>query len=62
LQNNWNNDSCLPIPGVRCSGEGYPVYVVNAISVGDVKAGVDFAMENDVRLVVKGTGHDYLGR
>jgi len=28
----------------------------------DVKAGVDFARERNVRLIVKGTGHDYLGR
>jgi hypothetical protein len=60
--NNFNNDSCLPFPLVPCSGEGYPVYVVNATSADDVKKGVDFARENNVRLVVKATGHDYLGR
>jgi hypothetical protein len=60
--NNWNNDSCLPYPGTPCSGEGYPIYVVNATCKEDVKKGVDFATENDVRLIVKGTGHDYLGR
>jgi hypothetical protein len=59
---NWNNDSCLPYPGTPCSGEGYPVYVINATSKEDVKAGVDFARENNVRLIVKGSGHDYLGR
>lgn len=62
IENNWNNDTCLPIPTVPCSGEGYPVYVVNATSAEDVKKGVDFARENNVRLIVKGTGHDYLGR
>jgi len=60
--NNWNNDSCLPSPLAPCSGEGYPVYVVNATCVEDVQKGVDFAREHNVRLVVKGTGHDYLGR
>jgi hypothetical protein len=60
--NNWNNDSCLPYPDTPCSGEGYPVYVVNATCEDDVKKGVDFARENNVRLIVKGTGHDYLGR
>jgi hypothetical protein len=59
---NWNNDSCLPYPGTPCSGEGYPVYVINATSKEDVKAGVDFARKNNVRLIVKGSGHDYLGR
>jgi hypothetical protein len=62
IVNNWNNDTCLPIPTVPCSGEGYPVYVVNATGKEDVKAGVDFARTNNVRLIVKGTGHDYLGR
>jgi hypothetical protein len=60
--NNFNNDSCLPYPQDPCTGEGYPVYVVNATSKDDVKKGVDFARENNVRLVVKATGHDYIGR
>ncbi|RFU32605.1 hypothetical protein B7463_g3715, partial [Scytalidium lignicola] len=63
LWNNWNNDSCVPwlIPS-PCSGEGYPVYVINATSKEDVKKGVDFARKHNVRLNIKGTGHDYLGR
>lgn len=60
--NNFNNDTCLPNPNVTCSGAGYPVYVVNATCAGDVKKGVDFARQHDIRLIVKGTGHDYLGR
>jgi hypothetical protein len=60
--NNFNNDTCLPNPNVTCSGAGYPVYVVNATCAEDVKKGVDFARQHDIRLIVKGTGHDYLGR
>jgi hypothetical protein len=60
--NNWNNESCLPTLPSPCSGEGYPVYVINATCKEDVKAGIDFAAENNVRLNVKSTGHDYLGR
>jgi FAD/FMN-containing dehydrogenase len=37
-------------------------YAVAAREISDVVAGVDFARENGVRLVVKGTGHDYYGR
>lgn len=37
-------------------------YAIAARSVADIVAGVDFARENKVRLVVKGTGHDYYGR
>lgn len=62
IDNNWNNNTCLPIPALPCSRQGYPVYVVNATSAEDVKKGVDFAREKNVRLIVKGTGHDYLGR
>ncbi|KUJ11481.1 FAD-binding domain-containing protein [Mollisia scopiformis] len=62
IRNNWNNDTCLPIATDPCSGEGYPIYVVNATCAEDVKAGVDFARENNIRLIVKGTGHDYIGR
>lgn len=36
--------------------------MVNATCSEDVKMGVDFARENNVRLVVKASGHDYLGR
>lgn len=60
--NNWNNDTCLPYPTDPCSGNGYPVYVINATSAEDIKKGVDFARERNVRLIVKGTGHDHLGR
>lgn len=61
-ENNWNNDTCLPVPTYPCSGQGYPIYVVNATCATDVKKGVDFAREKNIRLIVKGTGHDYLGR
>jgi hypothetical protein len=60
--NNFNNDTCLPNATYPCSGEGYPIYVVNATCAEDVKQGVDFARRNSIRLIVKGTGHDYLGR
>jgi FAD/FMN-containing dehydrogenase len=36
--------------------------VVAAESPADISAAVDFAREHDAGLVIKGTGHDYLGR
>lgn len=64
------SDACYPIypngtstagdpqAGARgCDPSSYPVYVINATSAEDVKAGVDFARENSVRLNVKNTGH-----
>jgi hypothetical protein len=37
-------------------------YAVCAQRTSDIVAAVNFARENNVKLVVKGTGHDYLGR
>ncbi len=37
-------------------------YAVAVEQVEDIAAAVNFARENKVRLVVKGTGHDYFGR
>jgi FAD/FMN-containing dehydrogenase len=37
-------------------------YAVAAESADDVAAAVDFARDHGLRLAVKGTGHDYLGR
>jgi hypothetical protein len=58
---NWNNDTCLPVTNETCSGKGYPIYAVNATCAEDVKKGVDFGQKHNVRLIVKGTGHYYLG-
>jgi len=37
------------------------VYAVAARNVGDIAAAVNFARENNLRLVIKGRGHSYLG-
>jgi FAD/FMN-containing dehydrogenase len=37
-------------------------YAVTAESSRDVAAAVNFARQHRLRLVIKGTGHDYLGR
>jgi FAD/FMN-containing dehydrogenase len=37
-------------------------YAIAAQTAGDIAAGVDFARDHHLRLVIKGTGHDYLGR
>src|SRR5262249_57744856 len=37
-------------------------YAVAAESPADVAVAVNFARDHGLRLVVKGTGHDYLGR
>ncbi|KAL1868863.1 hypothetical protein VTK73DRAFT_3443 [Phialemonium thermophilum] len=60
--NNWTNDSCLPDSRAHCTANGYPTFVVNATTPLHVKAGIDFARRHSIRLVVKNSGHDYLGR
>ncbi|KAK3336432.1 hypothetical protein B0T19DRAFT_38823 [Cercophora scortea] len=60
--NQWNNDSCLPEEGLPCSGQGYPVYVINATTADHVRLGVNYARRHNIRLVVKSSGHDFLGR
>lgn len=59
---NYNNDTCLPDASYSCSTAGYPAYVINATSEAHVQLGVAFAALHNIRLIVKGTGHDYMGR
>ncbi|KAF4909658.1 FAD-linked oxidoreductase ZEB1 [Colletotrichum fructicola] len=62
MWDNWSNDTCLPDAAYLCRADGYSAFVVNATTPEHVKFGVDFAREKNVRLIVKSTGHDYLGR
>ncbi|KAJ7354414.1 FAD-binding domain-containing protein [Mycena albidolilacea] len=48
--------------GTTCGQGDLPVYSVEAETVGDVQAAVQFASKHNLRLVVKSTGHDGLGR
>jgi hypothetical protein len=63
---NWQDDACLP-PRLSngndtCRSGRFPSYVVEASSVEHIFKSVQFAAENNVRLVVKVLGHDLLGR
>jgi hypothetical protein len=62
VQQNWSNDTCLPQANVPCSGEGYPIYVINATCAEHIKIGVDYARRHNIRLIVRATGHDHSGR
>lgn len=57
--------TCLP-PNVfdshNCTRGGFPMYVINATEPQHVQAGVNFARNTGVRLVIKNTGHDFLGK
>ncbi|KAI7764123.1 hypothetical protein LZL87_006505 [Fusarium oxysporum] len=64
----YANNSCLPpgAPGynkaIGCHLGGYPSYVVNATSDDQIALAVKWASERNIRIVVKGTGHDLSGR
>lgn len=58
----YNDNTCLPDSTAPCSAAVYPAYVVEAHGVSDVQAAVNFARRTGVRLIVKGTGHDFSSR
>lgn len=59
----YNDESCPPtVPDSNCSTNRYPAYTIAATDAADVQAGINFARTNNLRLVIKGTGHDYPGR
>ncbi|KAH7909424.1 hypothetical protein BJ138DRAFT_1155354 [Hygrophoropsis aurantiaca] len=48
--------------GIPCGQGNVPVIGVDARSSSDIRAAVKFAVQHNLRLVVKNTGHDYFGR
>jgi hypothetical protein len=46
----------------ECTLGGYPEYSVNVSTVAQIQLAVNFARNTNIRLVVKNTGHDYLGK
>ncbi|KAI0420780.1 FAD binding domain-containing protein [Xylaria grammica] len=48
--------------GLNCTQGGWPSYVVNVTTVKQIQAAVNFARNNNLRLIVKNTGHDFFGR
>lgn len=56
ILNQWpQGNTCLleQSPAGNCTQGGYPTYVINATSVKHVQAAVNFARNNNVRLVIK---------
>lgn len=45
-----------------CDQGGYPLYVVNVTNVSQVQLAVNFARNTGIRLVIKNTGHDFVGK
>ncbi|KAI9643577.1 hypothetical protein NHQ30_008198 [Ciborinia camelliae] len=58
------NMSCDPFTprDAQCIIGTYVPYAVNASCVADYRATLSFAAENNIRLVIRNTGHDYMGK
>lgn len=56
--------TCLPFdrPNGTCSLGSFPAYAVNVSSVAHIQLALNFARNSNIRLVIKNTGHDYLGK
>ncbi|KAG9233803.1 isoamyl alcohol oxidase [Amylocarpus encephaloides] len=60
----YTNDSCLPTtdPTASCNAGYLSDYVIIAKKTKHIAAGVKFARRYNIRLVVRNTGHDFMGR
>jgi hypothetical protein len=56
------NISSVAGPADQCAPGRYPTYIVKATKAEDVSAALKWAAKTNVRVVVKNTGHDFLGR
>ncbi|KAE9378306.1 FAD/FMN-containing isoamyl alcohol oxidase-like protein MreA, partial [Stipitochalara longipes BDJ] len=60
----FQNQSCDPFTAelMQCMWGNYVSYSINVTSFEDVKAGIKFSNDKNIRLVIKNTGNDYLGK
>ena len=60
----YTNNTCLPSddPNTSCTQGFYGTYVIMATKKEQIKAGVDFARTHNLRLIIRNTGHDFMGR
>jgi hypothetical protein len=58
----FTNNTCLPTNArmETCTRGFYGHYVIMATKKEQIKAGVDFAREHNLRLVIRNTGHDFM--
>ncbi|CAF3385349.1 unnamed protein product, partial [Rotaria sp. Silwood2] len=64
MQNhNWENSSCSAfLLNITCTQGAVPRLAVNATTVEHIQTTLQFVSKYNLRLVMKTTGHDYLGR
>ena len=56
--------TCMPTNDSTgtCTLGGYASYSINVSTVAQIQLGINFARNLNLRLVVKNTGHDYIGK
>ncbi|KAF2746115.1 FAD-binding domain-containing protein [Sporormia fimetaria CBS 119925] len=58
--------TCMPpnvnSAGPSCTRGGFPEYAVNVSNVAQIQLAINFARAANIRLVIKNSGHDYLGK
>ncbi|PVH96910.1 putative isoamyl alcohol oxidase [Periconia macrospinosa] len=60
----FQDRACTPFsgPDANCTMDKYVAYSVAATTLSDVISTVNFARDNNIRLVIKSSGHDLLGK
>ncbi|KAH7374216.1 FAD binding domain-containing protein [Cadophora sp. MPI-SDFR-AT-0126] len=60
----WQNDTCNPLSAANgtCTSGNLASYAVEVTDAATAAAGIKFAQQKNLRLTIKNTGHDYLGR
>ncbi|KAJ3345609.1 hypothetical protein HDU83_003909 [Entophlyctis luteolus] len=60
----FTNHSCDPFngPDAPCNFGNYVRYSVNVTNAAQISTTLKFAQVNNIRIVIRNTGHDYLGR
>ncbi|KAI2613369.1 FAD-binding domain-containing protein [Hypoxylon sp. NC1633] len=60
----FTNDTCrlTDDPSATCTLGFYGIYVILAQTRDHIKAGLDFARQNNLRVIIRNTGHDFIGR
>ncbi len=60
----FSNNSCNPFlaPNTPCTNGYLAAYTINATDASDLQTGISFAARRNIRLTIRNTGHDYLGK
>ncbi|KAH8632196.1 hypothetical protein IG631_13879 [Alternaria alternata] len=59
-----SGNTCTPTsqPDSNCTQGGWPEYVIKATTVRHIQLAVNFARNQNIRLVIKNSGHDFNGK